>query len=363
MSETTLVLGTKKGLLVLTKGAAGWRSRPLQHAGVHVSLTLHDPRTGTLWAALDHGHWGAKLARSQDGGESWTEVAPPVYPEGTTTPCTKKPAALRYVYGMATGGRDQPGRLYIGTVPGGLFASDDDGASWRLDRSMFDHPTRDDWGQAGKDFDDPGLHSILVDPRDSRRVLVGISSAGVLATRDGGETWAPSNKGLTNAYMPDPNAEVGHDPHFVMACAGEPDVVWQQNHCGVFRSTDGAATWTNVGQPGSGPVDFGFPIAADAADPERAWVVPATSDMKRYAVDGAMCVARTDDGGKSWHVFRDGLPQADCYDVAYRHALDVRGDTVVFGTTTGNLYVSHDRGERWRVIGNNFPPINSVRFV
>jgi photosystem II stability/assembly factor-like uncharacterized protein len=183
-----------------------------------------------------------------------------------------------------------------------------------------------------------------------------------MASDDGGETWTPSNVGLKNSYLPDLYAEVGHDPHLVMACAAAPDVLWQQNHCGVFRSTDGGRSWTDIGQE-DGPVGFGFPIAADARDPERAWVVPATSDQKRYAVDGALCVARTDDGGKTWSVFREGLPQEACYDVAYRHCLDVRGDTVVFGTTTGNLYVSDDRGERWQTIGTNFPPINSVRFA
>jgi hypothetical protein len=362
--SATLVLGTKKGLIVLEKGARGWRGKPIEHGGVHVSLAVHDARTGTLWAALDHGHWGSKLSRSKDGGATWTEVTPPKYPDGAMlTPCTDKPPALRYIYGFAPGRRQEPGRLYIGTVPGGLFVSDDDGASWKLVDALWTHPTRDKWGQGGKDFDEPGVHSILVDPRDPRRIVIGSSSAGVMATRDGGASWQPSNKGLKNAYLPDPDAEVGHDPHLIMACEREPDVVWQQNHCGVFRSTDGGATWTDIGQKDGGPVGFGFPISADARDPQRAWVVPATSDQKRYAVDGALCVARTDDGGKSWKVLREGLPQEGCYDVAYRHALDVRGDAVVFGTTTGNLYASEDKGESWRTIGTNFPPINSVRFI
>lgn len=357
-----LVLGTKKGLLLLEQGKHDWRARPLQHPGIHVSYAFHDARTGTLWAALDHGHWGSKLSRSKDGGQSWTEVAPPKYPEGATTPLTKKPASLRYVYSLAPGRGQEPGRLYLGTVPGGLFVSEDEGASWRLLTGLWDHPTRERWGQAGKDFDEPGLHSVLVDPRDPRRLLVGISSAGVMGSSDGGETWEPRNVGLKNTYLPDGWAEVGHDPHFVMACEREPDVVWQQNHCGVFRSTNGGKSWTDIGQPG-GPVNFGFPIAADAQDPLRAWVVPATSDDKRYAVDGALCVGRTEDGGKSWTILREGLPQEGCFDVAYRHGLDVRGDLLAFGTTTGNLYFSADRGESWRALGTNFPPINSVRFV
>src|SRR4051812_4032400 len=132
--SATLVLGTKKGLLVLEEGARGaWRGKPIQHAGAHVSLAVHDPRTRTLWAAIDHGHWGCKLSRSKDGGATWTEVAPPKYPEGALpSPCTKKPAALRYIYGFQPGRPQEPGRLYVGTVPGGLFVSDDDGASFTL---------------------------------------------------------------------------------------------------------------------------------------------------------------------------------------------------------------------------------------
>lgn len=366
--SSTLVLGTKKGLLLLREARAGWSAEPLQHPGIHVSYAFHDPRTSTLWAALDHGHWGSKLSRSADGGKSWKEVAPPKYPEGISPgPCTGKPASLRYIYGMAPGRPQEPRRLYMGTVPGGLFVSDDDGGSWQFVTSLWEHKTRDKWGQAGKDFDEPGLHSILVDPRDPRRIVIGSSSGGVFVTRDGGESWTPTNKGLRNDYAPDPNAEVGYDVHFMAACAAEPDVLWQQNHCGVFRSCDGGATWTDIGQGPDGqkhgPVGFGFPVAVDAQNPDVAWLVPATSDDKRYAVDGALCVARSDDGGKSWSILREGLPQEGCYDVAYRHALDVRGDALAFGTTTGNLYLSADRGESWRCLGNNFPPINSVRFV
>src|SRR5215831_5867296 len=98
-----LLLGTKKGLVVVEKGSRSWRAKPIQHAGVHVSYAFHDARTQTLWAALDHGHWGAKLQKSNDGGSSWSEVPPPKYPEGTTGPCTKKPAALRYIYALFPG--------------------------------------------------------------------------------------------------------------------------------------------------------------------------------------------------------------------------------------------------------------------
>jgi photosystem II stability/assembly factor-like uncharacterized protein len=148
----------------------------------------------------------------------------------------------------------------------------------------------------------------------------------------------------------------------VAMCAGQPDVLWQQNHCGIFRTADGGANWQQISAPGQ-PAHFGFPIAADAADPNVAWVVPEASDEQRTAIDGALCVCRTDDSGKSWKAFRAGLPQAECYDLIYRHGLDVSGNTLAFGTTTGNVFISEDRGETWSCLGHHFPPVYSVRFV
>jgi photosystem II stability/assembly factor-like uncharacterized protein len=163
-------------------------------------------------------------------------------------------------------------------------------------------------------------------------------------------------------YLPNPNAEWGHDPHYLELCPAEPDHVWQQNHCGVFYSSDGAATWRKVSHSASG-VHFGFPVAVDGEHGKTAWVVPGKSDSQRTTVDGGLFVARTDDGGESWQPLRKGLPQQDAYDVVYRHALDNSGDTLAFGSTTGNLYLSEDRGESWHPVGHNLPPIYSVRFA
>ena len=208
----------------------------------------------------------------------------------------------------------------------------------------------------------PGIHSIVTDPRDPDRLLVGVSTAGVLETRDGGKTWSTRNRGLLMDYGPDPTAEwAGHDPHFVVRCEGQPDHVWQQNHCGVFHSDDGAATWRKVSHPDAG-VHFGFPVAVDAKDGLTAWLVPGKADMQRMAIDGGLFVARTKDGGRTWEPLRKGLPQEDAYDVVLRHALDNRGDLLAFGSTTGNLYVSDDRGESWQTVANNLPPVYSVRF-
>jgi photosystem II stability/assembly factor-like uncharacterized protein len=208
---------------------------------------------------------------------------------------------------------------------------------------------------------EPGIQSIVLDPYDPDRIRIAVSSAGVLETADGGRTWASRNRGMRMDYLPNPEAEWGHDPHFVTVCPGQTDHLWQQNHCGVFYSDDGAQNWKKVSLPEAG-VHFGFPIAADAQDGRTAWVVPARADSERMAINGGLYVARTTDGGQSWQALRNGLPQHDVYDVVLRHGLDVAGDRLCFGTTTGNVYLSEDRGETWHCLGNHLPPIYSVRF-
>jgi photosystem II stability/assembly factor-like uncharacterized protein len=366
MASDTIVLGTRKGVLLLKRTNGDWQVTRSAYPGAPFSYAAFDPRTGILWAAADHGHWGAKLYCSADEGQTWTEKPAPRYPEGEIItggfpgedPVRGQPAVLSYIWCIIPGPADRPGRIYIGTEPGGLFQSDDNGESFQLVRGLWDHPSRDNWFGGGRDK--PGLCALVIDPRDSDHLYADISVGGVFESRDGGASWEPRNKGLNACYLPDPYPEVGHDPHFLAASPSNPDVLWQQNHCGVFRSVDGGANWTDISQPG-GPVFFGFPIAVDAQDEHTAWVVPAVSDEYRMAIDGALCVGRTEDGGRTWTALRDGLPQENCFDVAYRHALDIRGDQLVFGTTTGNLFISEDRGDSWTGLGSHFPPIYSVR--
>ncbi|MEZ5989080.1 MAG: hypothetical protein R3F30_08145 [Planctomycetota bacterium] len=386
-----ILVGTRKGTFLVTKKGGRWTPRLAGHAGVGVNFVARDPNSGDLWAALGHGHWGAKLSRSTDGGETWTDAAQVKYPEGArylawpmpgegdTDPfnpdnITVKDATLQKLWVLAFG---KPGHIYVGTIPGGLFVSQDCGETFGLLRSLWDHESRGgDLGDGkgtgmthwfgtpaaeGGDFS-PGIHSVLVDPKDPERMFVGISTAGVLGSTDGGRTWRSRNKGLIMEYSPEPEGEWGHDPHYVTLCPGQPEHMWQQNHCGVFYSADGAETWTKVSAPDAG-VHYGFPIAVDEADGRVAWVVPGKADVQRMAIDGGLFVARTDDGGRSWTQFREGLPQDNAWDVVYRHALGNKGDALAFGSTTGNLYVSEDRGETWQTVANNLPPVYSVRFA
>lgn len=359
-SSDTLLLGTRKGLLELKRNGAGWQVANTHFRGNPIAYAMNDHRTNTMWATIDHGHWGQKLHRSRDGGQNWEEITAPKYPEGAEI-TDGKPATLIYLWVLEGGSDDRPNRVYLGTEPGGLFRSDDGGDTFQLVEGLWNHPSRKG-GWFGGGRDNPGIHSIIVDPRNSSRVLVGISCAGVFETTDDGATWNPRNKGLKADFLPSPNVEVGHDPHFVASCASNPDVLWQQNHCGIFRSTDGGENWESISQSGS-TAHFGFAIAADANDPDTAWVVPADSDQYRLAVNGALCVCRTEDGGKTWTTLTEGLPQENCFDVVFRHALDARGDVLAFGSTTGNVFISENRGDTWECVGTSFPPVYSVRFA
>jgi photosystem II stability/assembly factor-like uncharacterized protein len=387
MTSDRILVGTRKGVFLVSKSGGAWRPRLAGHAGAGVNFVARDPHGGTLWALLGHGHWGAKVSRSSDGGATWVDAPQIKYPAGarhylppppTETGAgegapTLKPATLLKLWTMEFGA---PGEVYVGTIPGGLFVSRDGGESFALDLGLWNHESRGGDLFAGpgngttKWFGTPaaegefapGIHSIVTDPRDPRRILVAVSTAGVFETTDAGKTWRTRNAGLVMDYSPNPTDEwAGHDPHAVVRCPGQPDRLWQQNHCGVFASDDGAATWRKVSNPAAG-VHFGFPVAVDEADGRTAWLVPGQSDAQRMAIDGGLFVARTRDGGATWEALRRGLPQENAFDVVYRHALHVSGDRLAFGSTTGNLYVSEDRGDSWQAVAHNLPPVYSVRF-
>ncbi len=358
--KNTLLAATRKGLVVFHRKEEAWKIKSVHFEGVPVSLAYADPRNGCWWACLDHGHWGVKLHRSFDRGRRWEEVPAPAYPEGAMIN-ESTPAATRYLWAMQHGGFQHPERLWVGTEPGGLFLSEDGGASFQLVESLWNFPRRaETWFGGGRDH--AGIHSIVVDPRDEDHLYVGISCAGVFESRDGGRSWEPRNTGLRADFLPDPGAEVGHDPHLLVAAPSSPDVLWQQNHCGIFRSNDGGANWQDVSQEG-GPACFGFAIAVAEDNPDQAWVAPARSDTHRLPIDRALLICRTDDGGKSWKALRRGLPQENCFDIVYRHALITSSDSLAFGTTTGNLFYSSNRGESWKVLTHHLPPVYSLTFA
>lgn len=359
MGKNRMLLGTRKGLVSYSRTANGWSYDGVEFEGIPVTLAHRDARTGSLWAMLDHGHWGCKVHRSDDEGNSWRELTAPQYPEGAMIDDSNE-ATLKLLWAFGMSESDSSGRIWIGTEPGGLFYTDDQGDSFHLVESLWNHPSRGDWFGGGRD--NAAIHSILVNPNDSAHVRLAISCAGVFESRDHGASWTVLNKGMKAEFLPDVNAEIGQDPHLMVASKQNFDKLWQQNHCGIFRSGNGGELWEDVSDP-NGEANFGFAISVHDRKDDVAWVVPAQSDETRVAVDRSLCVCRTEDGGKSWRSFRSGLPQDAAFDICFRHAMDSQGDEVFFGTTTGNLYSSADGGEKWDCLSTNLPMIHSIELV
>lgn len=369
MSDRMLV-ATRKGLFDFQRHGSSWDIADASFVGDNCSMTLRDPRDGALYAALDHGHFGCKLHRSDDEGRTWREIAAPAYAEGDfvyPSPMKQetdnKPASLELIWILEPGGDDQPNRIWAGTIPGGLFRSDDRGASWQMVRSLWDRDERREWFGGG--FDNAGLHSIIIHPDDSRHITVGLSCGGVWQSTDDGESWTQLGHGLHAAYMPPERAGDLNiqDPHRIVACRADHNVMWIQHHNGIFRSADGARNWTQMNDVE--PSDFGFGVAVHPHDPDTAWFAPGIKDEKRIPVDGKFVVTRTRDGGQTFEQLTAGLPQQHAYHLVFRHALEVdeTGERLAMGSTTGSLFTSDDAGDSWQHVTAHLPPVYAVRFV
>lgn len=367
MGNATLLVSTRKGLFVVEgSGERAALTRAL-FVGDNVPLTLVDRRDGSWYAVLDHGHFGVKLHRSSDRGDSWTEIAVPAYPpkpEGFVDKDMwgrEREWATKNIWALEPA-LDSDGGLWCGTMPGGLFRSDDRGASWRLCEALWNDPSRVRWNGGGAEH--TAIHSICVDPRDPRMVVIAASSGGVWRTKDGGASWQAHTRGMKAGYVPPEQSELpeNQDPHRVVQCPGAPHVFWCQHHMGIWRSTDDLATWTPIE---ASPSSFGFPVAVHPRDPDTAWFVPAQSDQKRAPIEGEVVVTRTRDGGQSFEVLRQGLPQRFAYDLVFRHALAIADDggELAFGSSTGNLWVTADQGDSWHDVAHHLPPIYAVRYV
>jgi hypothetical protein len=352
-----LLAATRKGLFVLERGDTGWEIRREAFLGDAVSLAVQDPRNGRLYAALKLGHFGVKLHVSDDGGASWRETASPAFPKSED----KDAPSVLEIWALEFGPAN--GTVWAGTIGGGLFSSHDSGESWTLVESLWNHPERKRWFGGGNEA--PGIHSICLDPRDPSHLTLAVSCGGVWQSEDEGASWRPTSKGMYAEFMPPDRREdpAIQDPHCLVQCRADPDALWVQHHNGVFRSTDGARTWQEV--TSIRPSKFGFPVAVHPENPARAWFVPAVKDECRIPVEGALVVARTDDGGKSFEVLREGLPQRHAYDLVLRHALaiDDAGAWLAIGSTSGHLWLSDDQGRRWHQAAGNLPPIYALRFA
>jgi photosystem II stability/assembly factor-like uncharacterized protein len=356
-----VLLGTRKGLFLL-KGDGDRRSWTVEEPtleGWEVYHAVQDPRDGSLYAAANNPVYGATVQRSTDGGKTWQRS------EGLGLPEDEE-LKLEKSWHVEPGRDSEPGRMWLGAAPGVLFRSDDSGESWDVVEGVLNHPTRERWNPGAGGM---CTHSIQLDPADQNRMYIGISAAGVFRSEDGGENWTPANKGTAADFNPDdPFPEVGQCVHKVLLHPGREGRLWQQNHCGVYRSDDRGESWERL--EGNGlPSAFGFPLGLHPKKPDTAFVVPEDSVQSgevggenRVTTGGRLGVYRTDDGGKSWELCSNGLPDRAWVEVLREGMASDDHDPVgiYFGTKSGSMFVSPSEGDEWIEAARHLPAILSV---
>jgi hypothetical protein len=350
---TEVLVGTKKGLFVLEgKPSSGFDVKARALAGEPVEYATRDTRSGRLFASVSHPVYGPKLFYADDPSGEWEQAAGVALPEAAD-------AALERIWVVVPSERE--GMLYAGGDPGVLFESHDDGATWELNRSLWEHPSRPSWEPGGGGL---CLHSIVPWPGEPDRVALAISAAGVFLTDDGGENWRHGNKGIAPRYLPEESREGATNlcVHRLRRSAKQPERIFMQFHGGVYRSDDAGETWNDISA--GLPSDFGFPIAVDPADADSAYVIPLKADTDRVTPGGRVAVYETRDAGSQWTARGDGLPQEDAYLTVLRHGMDQAGEgpalELYFGATSGDVFGSGDAGASWSSAATRLPPVYSV---
>ncbi len=365
MSRVRVLVGTRKGAFILSADGKRqeWKIDGPHFGGweiYHVKGSPADPNR--LYASQSSGWFGQLIQRSDDGGASWAPMGNKFLYEGAVGTHqwydgTPHPWEFKRVWHLEPSLTD-PDTVYAGVEDAAIFRSCDGGQNWNELTGLRGHGTGSQWmpGAGGM-----GLHTILLDPQDPRRIFVAISAAGAFRTDDGGATWKPINRGLKSEHMPDPTAEVGHCVHRIAMHASRPNTLFMQKHWDVMRSDDAGDSWHEVS--GNLPTDFGFPIDVHAHEPETVYVVPIKSDGEHYPPEGKLRVYRSRTGGNEWEALTNGLPQSDCYVNVLREAMAVDSlDScgIYFGTTGGQVYASSDGGDHWEAIARDLPAVVSV---
>jgi len=352
-------------LVGTTKGAFLFRTDPehekTEASGPHfpgqaIYALAYDGRAGRrrVLAGTESSHWGSVVRHSDDLGGTWTDPA-----EGNARFPADTGAALTRVWQLVPADDDHPEVVYAGVEPAALFRSGDGGETFELVRGLWDHPHRSKWTPGGGGL---CLHTVLLDPDEPAHIWVAISAGGVYYSDDGGASWRTRHRGVRAQFLPDPYPELGQCVHKIAPAAGRPQRMFLQNHWGLYRSDDAGEHWVDIAN--GVPSDFGFPVVAHPSDPDTAWIIPLTSDEFRCTVEGRARVYRTRDAGASWEPLTEGLPQEDAFLTVLRDGFTSDdGDPVglYFGTRTGELFASADEGDSWRLLAGWLPPVMCVK--
>jgi len=365
MSGVRVLVGTRKGAFVMTADGKRqkWDVSGPHFAGweiYHLKGSPADPNR--IYASQSSGWFGQQIQRSSDGGTTWEPVGNEFTYQGT--PGTHKwfdgtphPWDFKRIWHLEPSWTN-PDHVYAGAEDAALFESTDGGRTWSELANLRTHPSAPEWqpGAGGM-----GLHTIVIDPNNPKRIFVAISAAGVFRSDDAGKTWKPANKGLTSKYLPDAKVEVGFCVHRIAMHKARPNTLFMQLHWNIMRTDDAAENWRLVS--GNLPTDFGFPIDVHAHEPETIYVVPIKSDSEHYVHEGKLRVYRSRTGGDNWEALTQGLPQENCYVNVLRDAMavDSLDDCgIYFGTSGGQVYCSPDGGDHWSAIVRDLPPVTSV---
>ena len=372
--RTVVLVATRKGAWLFHGDASRkkWRVDGPHFLGHTISHLVLDPRDQrTLLAAAKTGHLGPTIFRSKDMGKTWKEaVQPPAFAKAPDAPGAVKGRAVDHTFWLTPAHADEPDVWYAGTSPQGLFRSEDGGVTWAPFSSINDDPQYREWMGTEKDGtpDGPKLHSIIVDPRDPKHLYFGMSGGGVHESRDGGTTWRVLIDGMevVEGFGFDAKLPTFHDPHCLRLCPSNPDRMYQQNHCGIYRIDRPSDTWVRIGKTMPKKVgDIGFPLVVHPRDDNTAWVFPmdGTQVWPRVSPDGKPAVYVTKNGGKAWQRQDAGMPKTQGWWTVKRQCMT--GDTrdpvgLYFGTTSGELWMSRDEGRKWVCIARHLPEIYAL---
>jgi photosystem II stability/assembly factor-like uncharacterized protein len=352
-AKVLLLVGTKKGLFLFTSpDRRQWAASGPFQPGREINHAVLDPRSGRIFATANDSWFGCEIVSSPDLGRSWEPA--------TLNPKFRESSGLKLerIWHLEPGRVAERDVLYAGVAPAALFRSEDNGKTWGEVTTLTAHQTRPHWHPGAGGL---CLHSIVIDHAQAGRMFTGISAVGVFRSEDGGATWQTANQGTRAEFLPDKLPEFGQCVHKLLMSDGASPVLYQQNHCGVYRSANGGRSWDEI--TAGLPSDFGFPLALHPRQPETLYVIPLQGAEFRCPPGRRLRVYRSRDGGKSWEALSRGLPAEDFYGGVYREgmaadSLDPAG--VYFGSNTGKVFHSDDEGETWRLLADNLPPVFSV---